>query len=153
MLTCIGSSLQAGRSEAPAIDLALRREVAGLATFSSFTGMTEMAGRHFPFLPVALLLRHRFESERKIAWVTCPVFVGHGRADGLIPFEMSERLAAAAKRPVTRLTIDEADHNDFFSSGGRCVLDVFSCDSSRKLGNLAQLLRDEGAPRMGAQGI
>jgi pimeloyl-ACP methyl ester carboxylesterase len=121
---------------AVAIDLASRREVAGLATFSTFTGMTEMAGRQFPYLPVALLLRHRFESERKMARVTCPVLVGHGRADGLIPFEMSERLAAAAKGPVTRLTIDDANHGDFFSSGGRRVLDVFGqfLDETGKIG-------------------
>ena len=36
---------------AVAIDLASRRPVAGLAAFSTFTSMVEMARRNFPFLP------------------------------------------------------------------------------------------------------
>ncbi len=111
---------------AVAIDLASRRPVAGLAAFSTFTGMADMAGRHFPFLPVSVLLRHRFESERKIARVSCPVLIGHSRADGLIPFEMSERLASAAGGPVTHLVIEGADHNEFFAAGGRRVLVAFA---------------------------
>jgi hypothetical protein len=31
---------------------------------------------------------------------------------------MSDQLANAARGPVTRITLDEADHNDFFLVGG-----------------------------------
>ena len=37
---------------------------------------------------------------------------------------MSDRLAAAARGPVSRLTIDDADHNDFFAVGGDKVFDA-----------------------------
>ena len=106
---------------AVAIDLAARHPVAGLATFCTFTSMTAMAKRFFPFLPARLLLRHRFDSLTKIPKVGCPTLIGHGRGDRIIPFTMADQLAKAAPGPVTRVTIDDADHNDFFAVGGEQV--------------------------------
>lgn len=106
---------------AVAIDLASRRPVAGLIAFSAFTSGIDMAHRIVPFLPASLLLRHRFDSIRKIPSITCPILIGHGRRDRVVPFEMGERLARAARAPVTTLWIDEADHNDFFGVAGRRV--------------------------------
>lgn len=100
---------------AVAIDLASRKPVAGLAAFSAFTSMGDMAQRLYPIFPARLLLRHKFESERKIARVTCPVLLGHGKRDTMIPFSMTERLAKAANGPVTVFFIDEAQHNDFWA--------------------------------------
>jgi fermentation-respiration switch protein FrsA (DUF1100 family) len=104
---------------AVAVDLASRRPAAGLIMLSSFTGGVDMARRIAPFLPVSLLLRHRFDNLGKIGRVTCPILIGHGRRDSIVPFDMGKRLAAAAKAPVTTLWIDEADHNDFLDVAGR----------------------------------
>ena len=106
---------------AVAIDLASRRRVGGLIVFSSFTSGVDMARRMLPFVPVSLLLRHRFDSMHKIAKIPCPILIGHGRRDRIVPFEMGEKLAATAGGPVTTLWIDEADHNDFFDVGGRRI--------------------------------
>ena len=102
---------------AVAVHLAARREVAGLAIFSTFTSVVEMARRAFPFLPASLLLRHRFESLGEIGKASCPVLIGHGSADSIVPHDMSLKLAAAAKGPVDRFTVEGADHNDFFDVG------------------------------------
>jgi fermentation-respiration switch protein FrsA (DUF1100 family) len=53
--------------------------------------------------------------------MTCPILIGHGRQDRIVPFEMGERLARAAKSPVTTIWIDDAEHNDFFAVAGRHV--------------------------------
>jgi pimeloyl-ACP methyl ester carboxylesterase len=106
---------------AVAIDLASRRQVGGLIVFSTFTSGVEMARGMLPFIPVSLLLRHRFDSVHKIAKVRCPTLIGHGRLDSLIPFRMGEKLAARAGGPITTLWIDQADHNDFFEVGGRRI--------------------------------
>jgi len=111
---------------AVAIDLASRHDVAGVATFCTFTRLADMARRIVPFLPVSLLLRHRFENLAKIAKVGCPVLIGHGRRDQIIPFSMADRLAGAVQGPVSRVTIDDADHNDFFAVGGREVRSALS---------------------------
>ncbi|HEV3121128.1 MAG TPA: alpha/beta hydrolase [Isosphaeraceae bacterium] len=103
---------------AVAIDLAARRQVAGLATFSAFTSMVDMAQRQFPFLPISLLLRHRFDSEKKIATIDAPILIGHSRDDTLIPHTMADRLERAVpKGQVTRVNVDGADHNEFFAVG------------------------------------
>lgn len=103
---------------AVAIDLAARRRVAGLATFCTFTSMRDMARRVVPWLPVSVLLRHRFASSAKLARVHCPILIGHGRLDDLVPCEMADRLAELPRGPVTRVTIDDAGHNDFFETAG-----------------------------------
>src|SRR5262249_5430031 len=98
---------------AVAVDLASRRRAGGLLPFCTFTNALQLARRLLPIVPVSLLLRHRFETLRKIDRVDCPVLVGHGRLDRIVPFDMGRRLAAAARGPVTTLWIDQADHNDF----------------------------------------
>ena len=52
---------------AVAVDLAARKPVAGLISFCTFTSMTDMSRRSFPFLPASLLLRHRFDSQSRSA--------------------------------------------------------------------------------------
>jgi len=90
---------------------------AGLMTFSAMTSVTDIARKLFPYLPTSLLLRHRFENEKKMHAVRCPVLIVHGRHDSIIPPAMAPRLAAAAGGPVTRLDVD-TDHNDLFEKGG-----------------------------------
>jgi len=109
-----------------AADLAARetqahRPPAGLVLFAAFTSMAEEAHQEYPIYPTWLLralLRYPFPSERNLAKVRCPVLLVHSRADRLIPLWMSDRLAAAGGGPVTRLTIDRADHAYYFSDGG-----------------------------------
>lgn len=107
---------------AVAIDLAYRQPLGGLIVFCTFTRVADMVHRLFPFIPTTLFLNHKFDSLSKIAKISCPILIGHGKRDQIIPFEMSERLANAATSPVTRFAIDEADHNDFFLLGARKIL-------------------------------
>jgi pimeloyl-ACP methyl ester carboxylesterase len=103
---------------AAAIDLASRKPVAGVVTVSAFTSMHDMAHKLLPFMPTSLMLRHHFENERKLRSLDLPIFIAHGRDDDIIPYEMSDRLANAAKGPVTHMTIEGARHNDVFEIGG-----------------------------------
>jgi uncharacterized protein len=118
-----GQIISAGWSlgGAVAIDLASRRKVAGLIAFSAFTSGVDMGRRILPFVPVSLLLRHRFDSQRKISNVHCPILIGHGRDDDIVPFTMGEKLAKATAGPVTTLWIDGVEHNNFFDVGDRRI--------------------------------
>ena len=66
-----------------AIDLASRTPLAGLATFSTFTGIADIAHKWFPLIPAraaSLFLVAHFASERKIGAVRCPILIGLSRA-------------------------------------------------------------------------
>lgn len=104
-----------------AVELASRKPVAGLVTFSAFTSMPDMGRQLLPWLPTSLLLKHRFENEQKLRQIDVPALIIHGRDDRIIPFRMSERLAAAAKGSVTTLWVD-TDHNDLFDLGQDQIL-------------------------------
>jgi hypothetical protein len=113
---------------AVAIDLADRRPVQGLVTFSAFTSMKAMAHERFPWLPTSLLLRSHFDNLRKIQAIGCPIFLVHGAADDLVPPEMCGELAAVAGEPprVTMLLVPGAGHNDLFDSGGEDLMRKFA---------------------------
>ena len=102
-----------------AVELATRRPVAGLALFSAYTSMDDMARLVLPIMPTWLILRHHFRNEQKIENLHCPILIVHGNHDSIIPVEMSHRLAAAAKNArVTELYVD-SDHNDVFEKAGK----------------------------------
>jgi len=103
---------------AVAIDLASRRHVAGLATFSAFTNTDHMSQRLAGALPAGFLLSSQFDNLAKIASVSCPIFMAHGTQDQLVPLDMLDRLAKAAKSKVTIVRVDGAGHNDIFQHGG-----------------------------------
>lgn len=124
-LVIAGFSLGSG----VAVDLAARelsahQPVAGLALFAAYTRLADEAHQEYPIYPtflLRLLLRYPFASEQKMPQVTCPVLIIHSRADRLIPYWMSDRLAAASGGPVTRLTITHADHAYYFQTEGKTV--------------------------------
>ena len=115
-----------------AVDLAARettahQPVAGLALFAAYTSLADEAHRQYPIYPtflLRLLLRYPFASESKMPRVSCPVLIVHSRADRLIPFWMSGRLAAACGGPVTRLAVARGGHADYFGAGGGPVFDA-----------------------------
>jgi len=106
---------------AVAIDLASRRQVGGLIAFSTFTSTHDMALSICPMPLPRWFFAHKFESQSKLAAITCPILLGHGRQDPLVPFPMFERMAATAKGPLSTLVIDDAEHNDFYDVGGKRI--------------------------------
>lgn len=106
---------------AVAIDLASRKPAAGLFAFSSFTSVRDMARLLIPVPLPPALFAHKFDNLSKIGEVKCPILLAHGRRDGVVPFSMLGRLAAAVKAPLETLVFDDADHNDFFEVGGERI--------------------------------
>ena len=103
---------------AVAIDLASRRKVEGLATVSAFTDLPAVAHSLVPWFPVSLIVRSRFDNLAKIRSVTCPIFIAHGTRDDLVPPEMADKLAAAARVKVVPYRVQGGGHNDVFQVGG-----------------------------------
>jgi uncharacterized protein len=101
------------------IELALHNpQISGLIMQSTFTTLEEVLKRHkpFKFLPLHFLLHDQYKSIDKISSLAMPLLFIHGIADGVVPFQMSERLFAKAKATKKELVlIHQADHSDLLT--------------------------------------
>ena len=108
-LVYFGESLGA----AVAIGLAAEHPPAALILRSPFTSMVDVGQYHYPFLPVRLLLRDKFQSIDRIHRIRSPLLVIAGEHDRIVPIQQSRRLYEAAAAPKTFVVVPEADHNDY----------------------------------------
>jgi fermentation-respiration switch protein FrsA (DUF1100 family) len=118
-IVLFGDSLGA----AVAVDLATRVEAAGLIVQSAFTSVPDMAARHYPFVPKALI-RTRMDSLAKIADVAEPKLFIHSPSDEIVPYELGRRLYEAAPGPKRFLDVPGATHNDTDAVGGHRYFDA-----------------------------
>ena len=105
------------------IDLAdEEQKPVALIVESSFTSLSDLASKLYPWLPVRLLLRADFDVKSEIAEIGVPLLVVHSKDDGIIPFELGKRLYDAAAEPKRFVEI-RGGHNGGFLASGRDYLD------------------------------
>ena len=109
---------------AVATRLAAEHAPAALILRSPFASMTDVGRLHYPFLPVGLLLRDRYDTVERITQVGCPVLVIAGDRDAIIPLAHSRRLFEAAPEPKQLVVIAGAGHNDVALLAGREMIDA-----------------------------
>ncbi len=97
--------------------LAVRQPSAGLIIESTPTSVPDVGARVYPFLPVRLLARIRYDTRDIIGEVEAPVLIVHSRDDEIVPFEHGQRLFEAASEPKAFLPI-RGDHNAGFIISG-----------------------------------
>ena len=78
---------------------------------STFTSLSDVGARAYPFLPVRWLARFRYDNLAKVAELGVPLLLIHSPADEIVPVEHAQRLFAAAREPK-RLLLTEGGHND-----------------------------------------
>ncbi len=98
--------------------LATEKPVAGLILASTFTSLTDRAKEIYPFLPVHLLSKYKFNTIDRLPQINIPVLVIHSRADLIIPYHHGEKLFAHANEPKMFLEI-QGDHNEGFLESGK----------------------------------
>jgi fermentation-respiration switch protein FrsA (DUF1100 family) len=94
------------------VDLAAHDGARGLILENTFTSLPDVAAYHYPWLPVRMLMRAQMNSLAKIGGYHGPLLQLHGDADTIIPYEIGQRLFAAANEPKQFVTIPRGDHND-----------------------------------------
>jgi fermentation-respiration switch protein FrsA (DUF1100 family) len=110
-----GNIIVFGRSlgGAVATDLASKRPVGGAIVESSFTSIDDLGSEIYPFLPVRLLSRFKYNTLEKIKKVECPKLIIHSRDDEMISFKHGRRLFESAGEPKEMLEIS-GSHNEGF---------------------------------------
>jgi fermentation-respiration switch protein FrsA (DUF1100 family) len=90
-IVLMGRSLGGGVAIASAEKLGAK----ALVLQSTFATMVDAAAVHYPWLPVKLLMRNRYDSIGRIAAHDGPVLQSHGTSDEVIPYSEARRLFEA----------------------------------------------------------
>ena len=74
------------------VNVSTIRSVKGLILESPYTSVGDVGKIKFPFLPIDLILKDKFDTRSKISSVKCPILVMHGYADKIVPFHMGKEI-------------------------------------------------------------
>lgn len=98
---------------AVATKLATKVNAKGLVLESTFTSIPEVGAAFYPYLPVKLFARYKYNTEAIIATIDMPVLVVHSPEDEVIYYRFGKRLFEAAVEPKQFLKI-QGSHNEGF---------------------------------------
>ncbi len=82
-----------------ATHLSQNKEFAGVILETPFTSMIDAAKKFYPYIPVGLLLKDKFENKNKIKNIKSPILIMHGEKDQIVPFEMGKKMFEIANEP------------------------------------------------------
>ena len=93
-----------------ATEIAQNNNFAGVILETPFTSMVDAAKKFYPYIPVKLLLRDKYENIKKIKNIKSPILVMHGEADQIVPFEMGQKIFQEANNPKYSYFTKNDDH-------------------------------------------
>jgi len=82
-----------------ATHLSQNKNFAGVILETPFTSMIDAAKKFYPYIPVGLLLKDKFENKNKIKNIKSPILIMHGEKDQIVPFEMGKKIFEIANEP------------------------------------------------------
>ena len=102
-----------GRSlgTALAAHVAAQRPVAGVILVSPYDSLAAVGRHHYPWLPVSLLLKHRFEAQTDARRSPAPMLTIVASDDSIIPVPSSHALHDAWAGPKHWQVVLDSDHN------------------------------------------
>jgi hypothetical protein len=113
-LVFLGQSLGGG----VAVEMAARHAPAGLILENAAASLVDIARGAYPWLPVGLLMRDRFDAEQRAPAVACPLLAIHGEEDRVVPIALGRRLYEAAGGPKTWWPVPGAGHDELMDTLG-----------------------------------
>ncbi len=106
-IVAMGRSLGSG----VAVHLAAHRRLRGVLLVSPYDSIVAVAKRHYPFLPVSLMLRHRFDSLARVPQIEAPLLCLVASQDRIIPEAHSCALFEAWRGTKRWPEIPRSDHD------------------------------------------
>lgn len=107
----MGRSLGAGL----AAHVAAQREVIGAVLLTPYDSILAVAKDHYPYLPVSLLLKERWDALPDAAKAQAPAMVITANQDGVISDARSDALYDAWAGSKVRVRVPLAGHNDIIN--------------------------------------
>ena len=93
-----------------ATEISQNENFAGIILESPFTSMVAAGKSKYPIFPIGLLLKDKYESDKKIKNIKSPVLVMHGEADTIVPFWMGKKIYELANDPKYYYFPEYDDH-------------------------------------------
>ena len=93
-----------------ATELGTSNAFGGIILESPFTSITNAAKIYYPYLPVNIILKDRYDSIGKIKNITTPILIMHGKKDNIVPQKMGLELFEIANNPKFSYFPDNDDH-------------------------------------------
>jgi fermentation-respiration switch protein FrsA (DUF1100 family) len=93
-----------------ATELGQDNSFAGIVLESPFTSIADAAKIYYPYLPIDLLIKDRYDSLKKIKNINIPILIMHGKKDDVVPFKMGVDLFEKANNPKFSYFSDNDDH-------------------------------------------
>ena len=93
-----------------ATEISQNKNFAGIILESPFTSMVDAGKTKYPFFPIGLLLKDKYESDKKIKNIKSPILVMHGEVDRLVPFWMGKKMYELANEPKYFFFSEYDDH-------------------------------------------
>ncbi len=93
-----------------ATEIAQNKNFAGIILESPFTSMIDAGKDKYPYLPVRLMLKDKYESDKKIKNIKSPVLIMHGKIDNIVPFDMGKKMYELANEPKFYYFSEYDDH-------------------------------------------
>ena len=103
---------------AVALEVALQRGVKCIIIESAFTSLRDMSKTIFPWSLFSPFIPNHYNNGSKIATLSVPKLIVHGKNDEIVPFWIGEKLFTLAKDKKKFLAIEGAGHNDTYIVGG-----------------------------------
>jgi uncharacterized protein len=100
-----------------AVALATEQGIGKLILEAPYTSIPDVAASIFWFMPVRLLMRDQFRSDRRIARVKVPLLIMQGANDPAIPVVLGERLFALANEPKQFVRFPGGGHENLGNFG------------------------------------
>jgi len=93
-----------------ATEIAQNKNFAGIILESPFTSMIDAGKDKYPYLPVRLLLKDKYESNKKLRNINSPILIMHGKVDNIVPFHMGKKMYELANEPKYSYFSEYDDH-------------------------------------------
>jgi len=93
-----------------ATELGTRNIFGGIILESPFTSISKAAKIYYPYLPINLVLKDRYDSIEKIQSITTPILIMHGKKDNIVPQKMGLELFEKANEPKFNYFPENDDH-------------------------------------------
>ena len=93
-----------------ATHLAQNKNYAGVILETPFTSMIDAAKNFYPYIPINLLLKDKFENFKKVKNINTPILVMHGEVDQIVPFSMGKKIYEIANNPKYSYFTKYDDH-------------------------------------------